>query len=425
MRFARRVPERIQSVAVGVVGACAVMLTINMPARAQAQLPAQPAPRAVAETELTGELEVQYEDSDRGARLFHYLHANGGRVRLQFAGTPPELLTGARVRARGRLDNNTLALNSDSGSVQALSPGIANTFGPQRTIVILVNFQNAVSTPYTLTTAASMTFQTTSNFFLENTYGQTSLVGDVLGWFTIPMDNTTCDSSRISSLADQAATAAGAVLSNYTRKVYAFPDMNACSWWGLGSVGGNPSRSWINGSYALKVVAHELGHNFGAYHSHSRPCDSAGCTSIEYGDSHDVMGIPSSGHMNAFQKERLGWLNYSTQPPIQVVGSEGAYRIDAMSTSTTFPKALKILKEVDAYGRKTWYYVEARAKVGADANIAQGVIVHTGSEASAGSSYQVDLLPGSTSNDFVLDNGQIFNDPALGLWLAPTVSPLM
>jgi len=408
-------------VRIGAYGARVVAVALaafagsSLPATAQPTLPGQASAQALDAVE--GTLDVQYEDSDRGARLLHFLDTGTRRVRLQFSGPPPDLLTGARVRARGRLNGDTLALTSDSTTVQTLSSGLANTFGDQRTIVILVNFQNAATQPYTPATAASVTFSTTSNWYVENSYRQTSLSGDVYGWFTIPMDNTTCDTNKIASLADMAAANAGAVLSNYTRKIYGFPSMSACSWWGLGSVGGRPSRSWINGTYSLKVVAHELGHNYGAYHSHSQPCDTAGCTMVEYGDPYDVMGNPSSGHMNAFQKERLGWLNYNVSPPIQTVSTAGSYRVDAMSTDTQQSKGLKILKEVDAYGRRTFYYVEARAKVGVDSGIAAGVVVHTGSEASASSSNSIDLQPTTTTSDYLLDVGQTFNDPALGLWI--------
>lgn len=399
--------------------ALAMVASSPLSATAQPVLPSQAAAPALAAIE--GTLDVQYEDSDRGARLLHYLDTGTRRVRLQFTGPPPDLLTGARIRARGRLNGDTLALTSDATTVQTLSSGLANTFGDQRTIVILVNFQNAATQPYTPATAASVTFSTTSNWYVENSYRQTSLSGDVYGWFTIAMDNTTCDTNKIASLADAAATNAGAALANYTRKIYGFPSMSACSWWGLGSVGGRPSRSWINGTYSLKVVAHELGHNFGAYHSHAQPCDTAGCTMVEYGDPYDVMGNPSSGHMNAFQKERLGWLNYNVSPPLQTVTAAGSYRLDAMSTDTQQSKGLKILKEVDAYGRRTFYYVEARAKVGFDSGIAAGVIVHTGSEASASSSNSIDLQPTTTTSDYLLDVGQTLNDPALGLWVT-TVS---
>ena len=94
------------------------------------------------------------------------------------------------------------------------------------------------------------------------------------------------------SQAKSAASAAGFVLSNYTRFVYVFP-ANACTWWGLGSVGGNPSQAWIHSKwgYTLPVIGHEMGHNFGLYHSHSLECGSvpvaASCTQVEYGDQKD------------------------------------------------------------------------------------------------------------------------------------------
>src|SRR6202040_3472202 len=99
-------------------------------------------------------------------------------------------------------------------------------------------------------------------FDLENSYGQTWLTGDVFGWYTIALSSTVCDYSTLATQAKSAAAAAGVNLSNYPRHVIAFPD-NACGWWGLGTVGGNPSTAWINGSFELMVVGHEMGHNFG------------------------------------------------------------------------------------------------------------------------------------------------------------------
>jgi len=375
----------------------------------------------VNETEVDGTLEVQYEDYDGGARLRHFLDTPAGRLELSFPSNPPEVPSGSRVRARGRLTNGMLMLTgtSSGSSLQTLALASPNTFGVQQTLVMLINFQDNATQPYTLAAAQSVTFQQTSGYYLENTYQQTSLAGTVVGWYTIAATSTTCDTGTWASLADQAATNAGVNVAAFTRRVYGFPQTNACSWWGLGTVGGNPSRAWINGSYTLKVVGHEMGHNFGAYHSHSAPCDSTGCTSVEYGDDRDIMGQSASGHMTAFQKERLGWLNYGSSPPVQTVATPNNYWVEALGTpSTGTPKALKILKSTDSSGYRTWYYVEARAKLGADGSIAPGVVIHTGSESSGSSSYETDLQPSTTTWDSTLDLNQSFTDPAIGLTIA-------
>jgi hypothetical protein len=378
---------------------------------------------AGAAVDVDGTLEVLYEDYAGGARLRHFLATPGGqRLQLQFSGEAPSLLTGTRVHARGNLQNNVLALSSTS-SLQATSIASAYTFGAQQTLVILINFQDNAAIPYTAATAQSVTFTSASNYYLENTYGQASLTGLVTGWYTIPATSTTCDTSTWASLAEQAATNAGINVSSYPRRIYAFPQTSACAWWGLGTVGGGststPSKAWINGSYALQVVGHEMGHNFGDYHSHSQPCDVTGCTTVEYGDDRDIMGNARPGHMTAFQKERLGWLNYGSSPSIQTVTSTNNYWIEALETAPGGnPKALKILKSIDSSGYHTWYYVDARVQTGFDGSTISGVVIHTGSESSGNSSYEIDLQPGTTTFDSTLKVGQSFVDSALALTIS-------
>lgn len=380
-------------------------------------LPAQASEQAEAQFE--GELEVMYECDEHTARLQHFLDVGRGRrLRLEFqGGLAPDLPSGSRIRARGRLQADETLMLADAGSVQAVSVSAGtNTFGQRRVIVMLVNFQDNSTQPFSAATAQATAFDTVNRFYQESSYGQTSVTGEVFGWVTLPMTSTTCDTGSIGSLADQAASNAGINLSSYTHKMYAFPRISACSWTGLGSVGGNPSRAFINGGFAVRTVAHELHHNLGIYHSRSMPCAAGTCSTVEYGDDHDVMG--KSGlvaHTNAFQKSRLGWLNYGVSPPIQTVSQSGTYWIDGYETPGTAPKALRVLKGVDSTGAKTWYFFEARVQVGFDGGIVPGVVVHTGSDSTGNSSYQVDLDAETSTFDSMLDPDQTFSDAASGL----------
>jgi hypothetical protein len=396
-----------------------VLLAIPAAIRVAAQGPGLP-PQAM---DVEGELEVHIEDSDQGSHVTHFLNTPAGQLRLQFPADAPSLLTGTRVRAHGTLQNNTLDLSSSRSSLNVVALASRNTFGAQSALVILVNFQDApLSKPYTVADAQDVTFNQGSAYFKELSYGQMSLSGTVVGWFTIPLSSTSCDLAKIASLAEQAASGAGVNVSAYSRRFYAFPQTSACAFSGRSSLGGSPSKSWINGEYWLGIIGHEFGHQLGLYHSHSRPCDSTGCTSLEYGDYQDVLGhIATLGHFTAFQKERIGWLNYGVSPPVQVVTTSGDYWVDAYETATLVPKALKILKSIDgSTGAKTWYYVEVRTANGFDGmqGMRLGVVVHTGTDGSGNSSYELDMDPVTTTWDSVLDMGQSYMDGGL------TVTPI-
>jgi hypothetical protein len=375
---------------------------------------------------LEGQLDVLHEDRADGDRYLYVLQTTAERLSLHFAADPPTLMTGSRVKVHGVRVGQALALDSGSTSVQTLAAAaLPNTFGEQRTLVMLVTFSDNPVQPYTPDHARDM-FNTTSQFDLENSFQQTWLQTEVVGWYTIALTSTVCDYSALASQARAAASAAGVTLSAYNRYVYAFP-ANACTWWGLGSVGGNPSTAWINGDLLLDVTAHEMGHNFGLYHSRALDCGTTTlgptCTSIEYGDYIDVMGGYHAGHYNAFQKERLGWLNYGVSPPITTVLTSGTYTIEAYELAGSQPKALKILKSTDPVtGKRTWYYVEYRQPIGFDGflanntNIRNGVIIHTGSESTGNSSDLLDLTPAtSTWSDPALVVGQSLNDPYAGV----------
>jgi hypothetical protein len=308
--------------------------------------------------------------------------------------------------------------------------------------VILVNFQDDATQPYPVADVQNVFFGTASNFFLENSYQQTSLTGTVVGWYTVPDSVTSCNISQIATDAQNAATAAGVNLSSYTRYVYFFPYSNACAFAGASNVGGNPSESWINGTVDIHVIDHELGHAFGLWHSHMLDCGTTATicsngTIDDYGDPMDTMGVPqtASADYNAFQKERLGWLNYGSSPSIQTITSSGTYTIYPYELAGPGPNALKVLKSTDpTTGAKTWYYLESRQAIGFDAFLADpslymqnettGVLFHTGTDGDGNSSDMLDMTPATKPNnswfDMSLAAGQSFQDSTAGVTFTTT-----
>ncbi|SEG04631.1 Ig-like domain-containing protein [Marinobacterium lutimaris] len=427
----------------------ATVLRVAIPSEIQSGMPAEVRAKLEQRLELSGQLDVFYEDHEDGShRLRHVLNTDfGEKFEMHFAGTAPEVSKGTAATVYGVLfandsdDDNSqgdLVLSSDNLMLAAGSTSNANlggtaqagwTFGEQPTLVINVNFADNATQPWTRAQAQNTVFESVNDFIRENSSDQTWLSGDVTPWLNLPINGASCDTTAIVTAADNAAAAAGYDLSRYKRLIYAMPYSSSCGFSGVGSVGGWPSTTVINGSMSLYTVAHELGHNLGLYHSHALECGSAvtgsGCSTDEYGDSTDIMGRVTS-HYTTFQKERLGWLDDSS---IQTVTQSGVYSLEPYAGSQgSAPKALKVQNGIDAAtGLPLYYYLEYRFATGFDSglssvgNIQDGVVVHTGVESRGNTSYLLDMTPGSGSSsysdprDAALVTGNSFNSGDLTL----------
>jgi hypothetical protein len=416
----------------------AEVLRSALPEDVLAKIPAEYQDYFEKRGQIKGELEVIAECDENDGRNLFYLNTEKERFELYFAvKAERELLTGANITVKGVRVGNAFAVGEDSlqidrdNSQSAELEILSNTTGEQKLLVLLVNFQNNTSQPYTIDQVNNLIFNhsnssSVTNFYREVSFGQTWLAGDTRGWFTLNMTDG-CDYARIASNAKSAAQNAGINLSAYNRFMYIYP-ASGCGYSGLGTLGGN--ETWINGTLTRQNISHELGHNFGLNHARFLDCGStvlgSACTTIEYGHILDNVG-GGSGHFHAFHKERLGWLNYGSMPPIIEVTQSGNYSIAAYASNTgSLPKALKILKSVDSSGRKTWYYIEMRRNFGFDSgisnnvNLMNGVMFNLNQESNSQENYMLDMTPETTSrSDPALTVNRTYTDESAGISITP------
>jgi regulation of enolase protein 1 (concanavalin A-like superfamily) len=311
---------------------------------------------------------IDHFDSRQSEVQYYLQLPSGGRVPLTFDHAPDNARTGDKVHVRGIGHNRGVYVAAANGDGMIVTEAVAAAAvaGGQSTIVMLVNLQN-VTVACSVAQVSNTMFGTTysvDSLYRETSYGNVWFTGNVVGPYTINYSTTPCDGWAWADAADQAATAAGVNLANYTRKVYVLPG-GTCIY-GSGTIGGNPSYSWIGDCGGNDVYAHELGHNLDMHHSGTDQ-NNDGVINEEYGDVSDFMGYGAVGwrQINAPHKAQMGWM---PQTKITTITAGGIFQVSALElnpASAPFAQAYLI----NVPGSSESYYLSARRRIGYDTNL--------------------------------------------------------
>ncbi len=303
-------------------------------------------------------------------------------------------------------------------------PATAWSTGPKTVLMIRVDFSDRAGDPISDSSATNLIDTQTNNFYKAASYDQTSMALTLTPTYrmakTAAAYNAADDFLGLMTDAHAAAKAAGFDLNAYTHEIIASSNIFTTGWSGRGYVGSK--GVWVNGDYTLRVVGHELGHNYGVYHANFLNAGlsiiSAQGANVEYGNPFDMMsaGGNSSTHFNVWFKRVFDWVPSSE---VQLVSASGTYRIYALEAPiSTGLHGLKVPRTGDSKQRDYW--LEFRQAFTSNPSAMSGTIINFGYPYSgAQGSHLLDMTPEGNTSDSALVIGRTFSDPLAGVYLTP------
>jgi Gametolysin peptidase M11 len=232
-----------------------------------------------------------------------------------------------------------LAALLSSGALAAGSQ-VSPTLGEQRIGVVLATWGPE---PVTVEEARDA-IAATDAYVREASFGKTWLDAELIGWVRpLPARPTGCSPPAMHDTISRSVD-----LSSFDRVAYVLPEID-CPWGGAYF----PPGVWMLGRITMELFAHELGHNYGiAEEGAAWICDGRSCRAQDYASPYSVMGH-GSGHYNAFEKWRFGWIERAG--PSLRSGDVEIARIDRPSE---LPHALYVVSGPSEY------WLEYRPEVG-------------------------------------------------------------
>jgi hypothetical protein len=337
----------------------------------------------------------------------------------------------------------------NAGNESAKCPGVVYTGPPARpyiksgtirAVVIPVRFSDFPNEPLSAAQLQDVFFGATDSvaaYFSEVSYGQTSITGEVRGWYSLSGVTTDyctriipqppygdlgydCD---IGAITFEANTLAGVDPSAnlFDRYVYIVNGMGV-----VGLAAANDcwfSATWFSLNFpweAVSSVAHEWGHLFRADHAADWDCGPQlvgpdlrnvcdhGIPS-RYGDNFSPMGVSPPYHFDSYHKIVMGFL---TPDQVATADCSGEYLLDQLESPSSGIKHLRI----PIWRGGIFYFLEYRKPVGWDAlpetpRIEDGVQIRL----HRGVMGPMTVCPGDEDTLLIystlLDPGSVFYDP--------------
>lgn len=370
---------------------------------------------------LKGELNLIHFDDFKNKKqksIYQIKTDQKQTYQVRFLKTPPSK-TPSLIELEGKLTGQKIeVVSGKKPSLKIIKPFHQDTIGEIKTLVILFNFTNNQSQPFSPNEIYSSWFTLPTSvqaYFKEASFSQTNITGTVTSWLTIPSTNENCSINwpKWTDLADQKASLLGYNLSNYQRIAYIFPTTQTCSHGAWAYVNGD--RIWINGVNSLYFYLHELGHTFGLEHANSLDCrgiqinNYSLCQINEYGDPFDIMGVFNTYHTNNANKVFLGWIPLSR---VQEINQSGIYTLYPLETISFSPQTLRIYKKDTA----EYYYLSYRHPIGFDyylpTEMTSGISIHI--KRASGKTFLLDATPEYPFTSFLnaaLKDNLTFTDP--------------
>jgi hypothetical protein len=378
--------------------------------------------------------------------------ADGRRLKLDLGTSRETLPVGKFVRLRASKVGARFVVDMAPGGVETVEnlgdPNIA-PHGARTYAVVMVKLADDPNMPFTQDDMRTMIFTgptSVNKYIQENSFGKVSMTGinrwdgDIFGWVSVPHLPVCGDCcGEHLALADQQLAQQGVDLNAYNNVTYLVPGMEQFC--------GNSGFAYDSVHNVVQAVsefmiAHELGHNFGAPHARAYTCFDAGnvrvplapdsqcLTNQEYGDLHDVMGL-GLRHMNAFNKLRLG---YMVPGNLTTWTADGDFVIKPVEQHVVGTQAVRVPRPAATYEEATSLYLHFRQPLGMFDTVFppshpafNGISLHVGSDTQVFGphSHTIDTEletpdPVYGNEDAAVQVGQAFHDPIA----RTTVQPL-